>query len=215
MVFPAEQSFGPGEGTRRADTLRGGVLRTLHYLLFKIVPGAPHELTSISSFARRSRGPHRRYRRHLLRSYAPWYSTILEAYSVQACTRSRRIYTPLPLFGHSSDKGVRPVDDLLREGGPHIVLTAVSSDATREEATVSVTGLADMQIRGDAVVVHRRDYGRSSNLRDAKNCFQRVHRVGFAPSRRRPLLRCSTRGVWHGCSDPTPKRQRPPPDARG
>jgi hypothetical protein len=39
------------------------------------------------TFAFLLHGPHRRYRRHLLRSYAPSYSALLEAY--KACRRAR------------------------------------------------------------------------------------------------------------------------------
>jgi hypothetical protein len=42
-----------------------------------------------------------------------------------------------------------------------------------------------------------------------------VRRGGFLASRRRPPLRYSKQGAWHGCSDPTPKRQPPLPGAKG
>jgi hypothetical protein len=37
----------------------------------------------------------------------------------------------------------------------------------------------------------------------------------FSASRRQRLLRYSKQGAWHGCSDPTPKRQPPLPSAKG
>src|SRR5215204_3949884 len=140
----------------------------------------------------------------------------LQAESVQrACTRSREETPPSPLSATPQTKGASCRRSSTSGRCTHRP-DCRASDATREDATVSVADLAGGYASSGLCGRHARvRYERSSNLRDAKSCFQWVRRVGFEPSRRRPLLRCSTRGAWHGCSDPTPKRQRPPPNATG
>src|SRR5215207_10181453 len=56
---------------------------------------------SRSNLASVQHGPHRRYRRHLLRSYAPSYSAFLEAY--KACRRALDFggYVHSPPFPHA------------------------------------------------------------------------------------------------------------------
>jgi hypothetical protein len=57
--------------------------------------------------------------------------------------------------------------------------------------------------------------GGLEHLPDEIHATDTAPRPHCAANRFLTASRCSKQGAWHGCSDPTPKRQPPLPDARG
>jgi hypothetical protein len=59
------------------------------------------------------------------------------------------------------------------------------------------------------------EHGGHEHVPDEIHVADTVARPHCAANQFLTAPRCSKQGAWHGCSDPIPKRQRPPPGARG